>query len=71
MRLALGPRAVCRTSQKDLSGGQRTWLQSVGGCGWRGRTHFGLIYCLQLGLFLGQVVGATVFMQVSPAGHVF
>ena len=68
MHLARGPRVVCRTSQKDLSGGQKTWLQSVGGCGW---IHFGLIDCLQLGLLLGQVVGTTVFMQVSPAGHAF
>ena len=71
MHLARGPRAVCRTSQNDLSGGQRTCLQSVGGCGWGDWTHFGSIYCLQLGLFFGQVVGATVFMQVSPAGHAF
>ena len=52
MHLALGPCVVCRTSQNDLSGGQRTWLQLVGGCGW---IHFGLIYCLHLGLLLGQV----------------
>ena len=69
MHLALGPRLVCRTSQNGLSGaGQRTWLQSTGGCSWR-EIHRGLIYCLQLGLFLGQVVGTTVFMQVRRAGH--
>jgi len=64
--LARGPRRVCRTSQTGLSVGHRITAQLVGG---GGRIHCGEIYCLQLGRFLGQVGGMTLFTQIRRPRH--